>query len=314
MSDASLNQLTPDQLQQLRAAAATATPAGAAAATPIPAGTGSYVGQQNGGVTSGNRSVWDVITGQNRSQVNPALIASLPDAGDQQAVADAQANFQRQHDAWAMQLQNVAAQMKGLSPFDPKFKAGMDQLNQLKAAEPQAPDQLAIQNQSDRNRLLNEATSAYQPLIASQLAVATGQAPSAAESTYRTAADDASRRAYGLAASAQGTGGQRAALFQAAMGQQAQVQQQAANDAAKIRAQEINSAGAAANSSLQGLTGIYGMSNLYGGTLDVQKFNADSRNTANQVNSGIQQNNANNSTSLAKSALSTAAQAAEHAA
>ncbi len=116
-----------------------------------------------------------------------------------------------------------------------------------------------------------------------------------------------------MAASSNGTGGQRAALFQAALGQAAQGQQQAANQAATIRAQEQQQAGAAVNSASQGLTNVYGMQNLYGGTLDTQKANQDAQNNAIALNEEIAQNNANNSTGLAKSVVNSGAQALTHA-
>lgn len=104
----------------------------------------------------------------------------------------------------------------------------------------------AEQVKNDRARILGQASQQYGGLISGLQGEAFGDPnagyPSAAQSTLQAATDRNNRMAYGMAASAQGTGGQRAALFGAALGQSAMQNQSAANDAATLRAQETQQA------------------------------------------------------------------------
>ncbi|HVW26235.1 MAG TPA: hypothetical protein VHC69_12755 [Polyangiaceae bacterium] len=267
---------------------------------------GSYTPQQNGGVTGGGGGIGAALLGQNTTQVSPALISTLPDSGDAAAVEGAENDYQQKLAAYqqANSLQGHADEQQTilqieqnpnhLSPtqLGDAITQEMARYSALTAAPPTAPDLSAVEAQSDRERLLNEASQVYQPLIQQQLGIATGTAPSAADLTYRAAAQDAQARAYGSAASINGTGGQRAALMQAAMGQAAQTQQTAATTAAQLRAQESNQAVQNVNQGLQGLTDIYGRSNLYGGTLQTQQENQSAQNNATNTNEQIDSANA----------------------
>lgn len=287
-----------------RAAVQGASLGGTAPAAPgaptMPGGTsGSYVPQSNGGVQGGGRSALDVLAGQNTTHVDPALQASLPDAGDQAAAQAATQEAQQKYDAWKQEYDSLVP--KALVSQDAR-----DRMKVLLANKPQQPDLLAIQNQSDRNRLLNEGSSAYAPLISELGSAAQGNGPSQALAQYRIAADEAQRRALGVAASANGTGGQRAALMQSAIAQAAQGQQQAAAQAAAIGATEQQNARSSLSQALTGLTNVYG-TQLYGGTQNQQTANQNANNNAIALNENIQQSNAKNATDLAKAGLDTGA-------
>jgi hypothetical protein len=100
----------------------------------------------------------------------------------------------------------------------------------------------AEQVKNDRARLLGAANVSYRSLEESLSPQAFGNpdagAPSAAMSTLQAATDRNIRSNYGMAAGAEGTGGQRSALMQAAMGNAATQNQAAANSAVTLRAQE----------------------------------------------------------------------------
>lgn len=297
-----------DYYNSLGGAVSSPPPAAAGGADPSQPGYTSYVGQQNGGAQSGSRGFMDVLTGQDNTHVNPALQATLPDAGDVAAVNSATAEYQKQHDAWTQELLALKARIH--SGDINEIIHAKENLDALTAREPQKPDLSAIQHQSDRNRLLNIGIGAYTPLIASLSSAAAGNGPSAALNYYRAAADDASRRTLGAAASARGTGGSRAALYQAALRQNAEATQGAANQASQIGAQEQNQARASLNAALAGLTNVYGTSNLLGDTQQQQAANQQAQNQAIGLNTQIAENNARNATDFAKTAIKTGAEAA----
>lgn len=270
----------------------------------------SYVGQQNGGVSGNTAGPLGLLAGQNTSQVTPALQSTLPDAGDVAAVNSANAQYKILQDQWQTQQQELGSKIIDAANHGdlPSQLRYLSQLRDLQAKPPQPPDVTAIQNQSDRNRLLNEATDAYTPLINSLGSAAQGQGPSQALDQYRIAADEAQRRLLGVAASSNGTGGQRAATQQSALAQVAQAQQQSAGQAAAIGATEQQNARSALNSSLAGLTNVYG-TQLYGGTQNQQTSNQNAQNNAIALNAQTANQNAANASALSRSVVSAGAQA-----
>src|SRR5262252_600011 len=276
-------------------------------AAPIAGGTsGSYAPTSTGAVHQGDRNFLQTLMGQSDVSVDPALQATLPDAGDVAAVTGAQAEYQARHDTWSQQMNDLKNRIQA----DPMgSKDLIKQFQALGAQEPQKPDILAIQNQSDRARLLNEASAAYQPLISSLLSASQGRGPSAALNYYGQAADDAARRTLGAAASARGTGAQRAALYGAAMRQNAETNLGAARQAAITGAEEQNQARASLNQALAGLTNVYG-TQLYGGTQHQQDQNQQAYQNAARINVGIQEKNAENETNAVKGWVDTGAKAA----
>lgn len=269
---------------------------------------GSYVPQSNGGVDPGNPTFLERAFGQDQTKVTAATQATLSDKGDIPAVNAAMADYDARHKAWEQQMVATVDRVKNGS-FSDKVHS-REIIDGMLKQEPAKPDLQAIQHQSDRDRLLSTIGGAYQPLIAQLQESAAGRGPSAALNTYRAAADDASSRNYGLAASARGTGGQRAALFHAALGQNAQDAQGAARQSAIIAAQEQNSARAALNSSLQGLTNVYGTSNLLGDTQHQQDRNQDAYNEAIGINARIQSENADRASKKLDQAVDTGAKLA----
>lgn len=276
----------------------------------------------------GSRTPLDVLTGQNTGRATPDTIPSLPDAGDQATIAAAQQNYTAQRLAWLKSMVSPGGPVPPTSLSGITFMHDIDVLehpekyggtgggpyqNALASkggnGSPTMPDALAVQSQSDRARLLGEAAAGYAPLIGMLMSAAQGNGPSAALNTYRAAADDAARRTYGDAASARGTGGQRAAIFQAALGQAAQQRQQAAGQSAIIAAQEQNQARAGLGSALAGLTNVYG-TDLYGGTQAQQGANQNAQITADKINADIANNNATNQTNAIKGYIDTGAKIA----
>lgn len=275
------------------AAAPAPSPVSVAAGAPTPDAS-SYVPQSNGGVDPGRTNVAERVFGQDQTKVTAATQAALPDRGDAALVAAANSEYERLTAEWKARQVELTKQMS--DAFDHQDFAKLiklqTELMKTAASPPGKPDLLAIQHMSDRDRLLTTIGGTYEPLIAQLSDAASGRGPSAALNTYRAAADDASSRNYGIAASAKGTGGQRAALFQAALGQNAQDAQGAARQSAIIAAQEQNQARGALNSSLQGLTNVYGTTNLLGDTSHQQDKNQDAYNEAIGINAKIQEGNA----------------------
>lgn len=270
----------------------------------------SYVAEERGGADPGSRNFLDTLMGQDKTHVNYAEIATLPDAGDENAIAAANAEYQQRYKDWLQQIQDAQQRFHDADGISDLIARGKE-LEALTKSPPAKPDLSAIEHRSDRARLLNMATNDYRPLIDSLKTAAEGKGPSAALNYYRAAADDAAKRNYGMAASARGTGGQRAALFQAAMGQNAEQAQGAARQAAIIGAEEQNQARASLNAALTGLTGVYGTSNLLGDTRATQEFNANARNEATNVNAGIAKSNAANAQQFTKDVVNSGAKAAK---
>jgi hypothetical protein len=251
---------------------------------------------------SQNTDLGNAVLGVAGVRERPALINSLPDIGDANQVTDAQNQYKAQHDAWA-QANTMGAyfaeqehiqhmQASGASSDD--ITKELARFTNLKMNEPKPPDILAIQKQQDRDRLLSLGKNVYDPLMASQLAMATGTGPSAALATYQTAADNAQRRAYGMAASSNMTGGQRASLFQAALGNAALGQQAAGNDAAKLRIQEMSTAGSNLANTAAGVAHIYGAPNLITDTQNTEGTNVGAENKATADNASHAEEDATN--------------------
>jgi len=279
------------------------------------------------GYDPGSRSAIDVLTGQNKGTATPDTIPHTSDQGDQALIDQAQSQFLPGRIAWLQSnLQSNGGAVPDGSLAALSYRHAIDVLQHpekyggIRSAQwniaikgpsttGPTPDPLAIENQQDRARLLAEAAAGYAPLIGMQMSAAQGNGPSSAMNTYRAAADDAARRTMGDAASARGTGGQRAALFQAALGKAAEQRQQAAGQAAIIGAQEQNQARAGLGSALAGLTNVYG-TELYGGTQAQQGRNQDAQIQSDKINADIANSNATNQTNAIKGYIDTAGKVA----
>lgn len=309
--------LDPALAGQQPSTAPATSPLGVAAGAPAPetidpryaGASGSYIPTSTGSVDPGHPNAFQTVFGQDQTVVTPALQGMLPDKGDVPAVNAAMADYDARHKTWVNDILGALDHLKHTSGLDDLLKT-KDRIDYLKKSEPGKPDLGAIQHQSDRDRLLTTIGGTYEPLIAQLQESAAGRGPSAAMSTYRAAADDASNRNYGIAASSKGTGGQRAALFQAALGQNAQDAQGAARQSAIIAAQEQNQGRAALNSALQGLTNVYGTTNLLGDTSHQQDKNQDAYNEAIGINAKIQSDNAARASAHTDAAVSTGAKIA----
>lgn len=290
----------------------------------------SYYAPQSGGITAKDRSPLDVLAGQNNTTVNAALQGQLPDAEDAAKVNAAMGEYQKAHDNWNSQMQALFEEMRR-DPFNAIKNNIKGRMDALAATEPRKPDLGAIQNQSDRARLLNQGYLAYDPLIRDLASAAAGRGPSQAlnqyniaaadaRQQYKSAADQAALRTLGTAASMRGTGGQRAALWQAAMGdiatqnqdtagRLASIDQQAAEKAAAIGANEQQNARSAEIAALAGQTNVYG-NQLYSGTQHQQDMNQNAENEAIALNAKIQSDNAANASQLAREGVKAAGTAA----
>jgi len=246
------------------------------------------------GYQQGSGNLLDAFMGQNSGKATPNTIGMLPDDDAAAAVAEAQAKYDAEHKVYETNANAaVGDYLKNLGQSGTNIWGQMAAPVNAIINAPAPVDVAEIQANQDRRRLLALAMSAYQPAISDLLSASRGEGPSAALNYYREAADDAARRNYGVAASAQGTGGQRAALFQAAMGQDALDRQKGANKAAIVGAEEQNQARSSLNSTLSGLTNLYG-NILYSGTQHNQDQNQDAANRADEINAGIAANNAKN--------------------
>lgn len=251
------------------------------------------------------------LTGQNQDRVTPNVIPIYSDEPDQATLALAEQKYQEQVAAFQDQIRAKAARLSEvgvLSKEGAQLKAELEAMNRPEN-QPQKPDAGALQAQSDRRRLFALAAGAYQPVINDLLASSRGQGPSAALNVYQQAADNSTRRIMGDAASLRATGGQRAAMYRDAMGQSSDARMEAAKQAAIIGANEQNQARGALNQTLSGLSNLYG-NYLYQGTQNAQQFNAGEQDKADQINYGIQTNNATNATNSARSGVQAVGSAA----
>jgi hypothetical protein len=283
-----------------------------------------YTPQQTGGVTQ-NTNWLKTLFGVGGVQESPALISSLPDMGDVDAVDQAMNDYNTKMARYNhantpegylefMQKYQVAMakvyQLQGSGASADEISKAMDAANQIggdyqdAVNKPEKPDLLAVQAQQNRNRLLSLAKNVYDPLMRQQLGMATGTGPSAAMATYQTAADQAQRGAYGTAASANATGGQRAALFQAAMGRAANTQQAAANDAARLRLQEMQQGAQGLTNTASSLSQIYGAPNLLTDTEKKQGANQDAENKVIADNAQLREKDTTNLSSGAQGTVS----------
>src|SRR5262245_963073 len=231
-------------------------------------------------------SFWDKLAGTVNDRVTPVFQTNYGDEGDQAkyaAMVKSRADELASLEEWAHRMtQTPEGWSKGFiwgQAATPEAKAKMARLESLRA---NPVDISAIQAQSDRDRLLKEGLNTYKPLIGMLMTAARGEGPSAAVNYYKQMSDDAARRNYGLAASARGTGGQRAALFQAAMGQEAIDRQKAANQGAQIGAEEQQRARQGLIAAAAGLTNVYG-NYLYGGTKEQLAANQHAQQLADQA-------------------------------
>ena len=285
-------------------------PGGNVAPDPTVAGaSGSYVPVSGGVSTGADRGFLPSLIGTDNTTVNAALQQTLPDAGDVARVNAAQADYAKVQADFRDRYVQLNEIVKREGPVTEAGHAAYEEIVRMSKPEnqPKPPDLTAITHQSDRNRLLNIGLAGYKPLIEQLQAASIGQGPSIAVDTYRAAADDASNRNYGLAASAKGTGGQRAALFQAALGQNAQDSQGAARQAGIIRAQEQQQARSALGAALAGQTNVFGTANLLGDTEHTQDKNQDANNAAILENAHISEENAKAGTNALKSGVDTTA-------
>jgi hypothetical protein len=256
-----------------------------------------------------DENVWESLTGQSNDYATPDFITTNPDEENKAAIAAANDQYMKDVAKFQEDAKFLADEMG--REFHEHFMS--DRFVQLKNQlemmgrpenQPQKPDPIAIEAQSNRSRLFKQAAQQYQPAISDLMAASRGEGPSAALNYYREAADDAARRNYGMAASARGTGGQRAALFQAALGQEAMDRQKAAMKAAQVGAEEQNAARAQLGQLLNSQTDVYRY--LAGDTSHVRDVNqnAAAQNTA--INAGIGKENDENKTEAYKGAAETA--------
>lgn len=203
-----------------------------------------------------------------------------------------------------------AASIKAAQQYQDDISGKNGQMRQAWAQSQPAPhvitdqDIQGEQRANDRAKLLDQAHNQYEPYLRLLAGQSFGNPdsgqPSAAMSTLQAATDRNVNTGYGMAAGSSGTGGQRAALFQAAIGNAAGQNQQAANAATTLRAQEHQQSVANQQQTRSLLSQALGQqTDIYGNLL------TDTSNQANENLTAADEHNTNEQKRLADNAAGT---------